>query len=99
MDKYGHRKLRKMLLDESRDRPASASDEHGDELVFQYSSIGSLDPKWLYDEFCDSCCASAGGSNGLNRERMKNAGTGLHLIWPTVDEVRNSVEGYQVSRS
>eukprot|EP01083_Nonionella_stella_P022397 61948_1 len=51
-------------------------------LVLNCSSIGSITEKWLKDEFY---MGSFGAQNGNN----------LRLIWPSVSNVCDSIEGYQ----
>ncbi|KAH0502407.1 Tyrosyl-DNA phosphodiesterase 1 [Microtus ochrogaster] len=63
-------------------------------IVGQFSSIGSLGPdesKWLCSEFKESLLAQRedGGTPG------KSAAP-LHLIYPSVENVRTSLEGYPV---
>ena len=51
----------------------------------QFSSLGSLDEKWM-DEFSSS--VQAGSTFG--KEKL---GTGpVHIIWPTVEDIRCSIE-------
>jgi tyrosyl-DNA phosphodiesterase-1 len=53
----------------------------------QFSSLGSLDEKWM-SEF--ACSLSAGKS-----DNGSPLGIGKPLIvWPTVEDVRTSIEGY-----
>lgn len=54
-------------------------------LLLQFSSLGSLDEKWML-EFASSMSA------GVTRDK-KPLGVGEPLIiWPTVEDVRNSLE-------
>ncbi|KAG3115967.1 hypothetical protein PI124_g7170 [Phytophthora idaei] len=87
MEKYGHlrvRKLLKMYKIPPTDNP----------LICQFSSLGSLDEKWLFGEFAESFLP-----------RKKNISPtsmpvqALHIIWPSVEDVRNSLEGWNSGRS
>ncbi|CAM0146194.1 unnamed protein product [Urochloa decumbens] len=80
--KWGHMKLRNVLEECMFDKQFCKSP-----LVYQFSSLGSLDEKWM-SEF--ACSLSAGKSDDGSQ-----LGTGKPLIvWPTVEDVRCSIEGY-----
>eukprot|EP00249_Psilotum_nudum_P000761 c12868_g1_i1 orf=506-2593(-) len=82
LKKWGHMKLRTILEEQHFDEDFTHSP-----LVYQFSSLGSLDEKWL-SEFTSSMCAGStfGG---------KPLGLGtFQIIWPTVEDVRWSLEGY-----
>lgn len=82
LKKWGHMKLRSILQECTFENEFQNSP-----LVYQFSSLGSLDEKWL-SEFAYSL--SAGVS-----ENEKPLGIGEPLIvWPTVEDVRCSLEGY-----
>ncbi|XP_071934945.1 tyrosyl-DNA phosphodiesterase 1 [Coffea arabica] len=82
LKKWGHMKLRTVLQE------CTFSEEfQKSPLVYQFSSLGSLDEKWML-EFASSMSA------GVTRDK-KPLGVGEPLIiWPTVEDVRNSLEGY-----
>jgi tyrosyl-DNA phosphodiesterase-1 len=88
MHRFGHMRVRAVL--QAQQLPTRFQDAT---LVCQYSSLGSLTEKWLFDEFGTSMTAchgsdDAGGSK--SRQRRPN----IHCIWPTVEDVRSSVLGY-----
>ncbi|KAL3519526.1 hypothetical protein ACH5RR_017675 [Cinchona calisaya] len=80
--KWGHMKLHTVLQE------CTFSEEfRKSPLVYQFSSLGSLDEKWMA-EFQSSMSAGV-------TENKKPLGVGEPLIiWPTVEDVRNSLEGY-----
>ncbi|XAR53762.1 Phosphodiesterase I [Bertholletia excelsa] len=82
LKKWGHIKLRNVLQECIFDRKFQKSP-----LVYQFSSIGSLDEKWM-SELASSM------SSGVSEDRTP-LGLGQPLIiWPTVEDVRCSLEGY-----
>ncbi|CCI44384.1 unnamed protein product [Albugo candida] len=58
-------------------------------LICQFSSLGSLTEPWLYDEFAES----------LQAHTAKNTLPPLHLIWPSAEQVKNSIEGWNAGRA
>ncbi|CAM6084772.1 unnamed protein product [Calypogeia fissa] len=82
LTRWGHMKLRRVLQEQS------FEDEfRGSPVVFQFSSLGSLDEKWL-NELTTSICA---GSTFAK----KPLGIGkVQIVWPTVEDIRCSLEGY-----
>jgi tyrosyl-DNA phosphodiesterase-1 len=108
--RYGHMKVRRVLSRES--IPPELANTG---LVAQCSSLGSLKQKWIDDEFTVSMCASApsttsssssgksGNANALtmlsNGARRAASIPRMKLVWPTVDDVRNSLEGYAAGGS
>ena len=92
MNHYGHMKLRTLLSEQNFDECF-----RGSPLVYQFSSLGSLDEKWLYQEFTQS--ASRGDTTNVHNDpvrlgKPKDLEKDLHLVWPTVMEVRDSLEGW-----
>ncbi|XP_039796386.1 tyrosyl-DNA phosphodiesterase 1-like isoform X4 [Panicum virgatum] len=80
--KWGHMKLRSVLEECTFEKQFCKSP-----LIYQFSSLGSLDEKWM-SEFTYSL--SAGKSDDGSP-----LGIGKPLIvWPTVEDVRCSIEGY-----
>ncbi|KAG0545190.1 hypothetical protein BDA96_02G340400 [Sorghum bicolor] len=80
--KWGHMKLRNVLDEITFNKQFCKSP-----LIYQFSSLGSLDEKWM-SEF--ACSLSAGKSDDGSQ-----LGIGKPLIvWPTVEDVRCSIEGY-----
>ncbi|KAK2494752.1 hypothetical protein MC885_001987 [Smutsia gigantea] len=64
-------------------------------IVGQFSSIGSMgsdESKWLCSEFKESLVMLGNESRTLGRSAIP-----LHLIYPSVENVRTSLEGYPVS--
>nr|GMD05196.1 tyrosyl-DNA phosphodiesterase 1 [Ipomoea batatas] len=82
LKKWGHMKLRTVLQECTFSKEFQKSP-----LVYQFSSLGSLDEKWM-TEFASSL--SAGKSDDKTP-----LGIGEQMIvWPTVEDVRCSLEGY-----
>ncbi|XP_031500494.1 tyrosyl-DNA phosphodiesterase 1 [Nymphaea colorata] len=82
LKKWGHMKLRSVLQESLFDKEFQKSP-----IVYQFSSLGSLDQKWM-DEL------SASMSSGLS-ENGSSLGLGnVQIIWPNVEDVRCSLEGY-----
>ncbi|KAD3337938.1 hypothetical protein R6Q59_027298 [Mikania micrantha] len=80
--KWGHMKIRSVLQDYVFDKEFRNSP-----LIYQFSSLGSLDEKWMA-EFAFSM------SSGVSEDK-KPLGLGEPLIvWPTVEDIRCSLEGY-----
>ncbi|XP_073923442.1 tyrosyl-DNA phosphodiesterase 1 isoform X5 [Castor canadensis] len=92
-DNWGHFRLRKLL----REHASSIPKAEYWPIVGQFSSIGSLgadDSKWLCSEFKESLVTL--------REQRKTAGKSaapFHLIYPSVENVRTSLEGYPAGGS
>ncbi|CAI9087769.1 OLC1v1021938C1 [Oldenlandia corymbosa var. corymbosa] len=82
LKKWGHMKLRSVLQE------CTFSEEfRKSPLIYQFSSLGSLDEKWMA-EFAASMSA------GISEDR-KPLGLGEPLIvWPSVEDIRTSLEGY-----
>ncbi|CAB3995701.1 tyrosyl-DNA phosphodiesterase 1-like [Paramuricea clavata] len=84
-DKWGHMKLRKLLQ-----QYGEFDDIDSWPVIGQFSSIGSLGPdksKWLCSEWLRSL-ASTNSLTSLDHDPS------LHLMFPTVENVRTSLEGY-----
>lgn len=87
LKKWGHMKLRSVLEECIFDKEFCKSP-----LVYQFSSLGSLDEKWLA-EFASSM------SSGMTSDKSP-LGIGKPLIiWPTVEDVRCSLEGYRAGNA
>ncbi|KAL4144798.1 hypothetical protein PRNP1_013924 [Phytophthora ramorum] len=87
MERYGHLRVRKLLKTfnvPQTDNP----------LICQFSSLGSLDEKWLFGEFAESFLP---GKKNISASSMPVQA--LHIIWPSVEDVRNSLEGWNSGRS
>ncbi|KAG1656318.1 hypothetical protein FOA52_006649 [Chlamydomonas sp. UWO 241] len=106
IQRWGHMRVRALL---SRVRPGhvgglggnsggvsssgrgSSGGSQPPQLVLQSSSIGMMDNTWLREEFGASLssepgCGSAGGRPPGNGQ--------IVFVWPTVDQVRSSYEGW-----
>ncbi|XP_024530041.1 tyrosyl-DNA phosphodiesterase 1 [Selaginella moellendorffii] len=83
LNKWGHMKLRSILKEEKFDKKFQNSP-----LVYQFSSLGSLDEKWM-EEFSSSL--SEGSTLDGRRLGLGEA----QIIFPTVEDVRQSLEGYR----
>ncbi|KAI3863098.1 hypothetical protein MKW98_015556 [Papaver atlanticum] len=82
LKKWGHMKLRSVLRDCVFDKEFQKSP-----LVYQFSSLGSLDEKWMAE-------LASSMSSGSTHDKL-SLGLGKELIvWPTVEDVRFSLEGY-----
>ncbi|XP_077179581.1 tyrosyl-DNA phosphodiesterase 1-like isoform X2 [Paroedura picta] len=85
-EKWGHLKLRKLLKDHT------MQVEDSWPVIGQFSSIASIGPdesKWLCSEFRQSLATL-----GNSAESLMNQEVPIHLIYPTVDNVRQSLEGF-----
>lgn len=92
-EKWGHLRLRKLLKEHATHVP----DEDSWPLIGQFSSIGSMgadQSKWLCTEFRSSL-----GTLGNGRKALANHDIPIHLVYPTVDNVRQSLEGYPAGGS
>ncbi|XP_040528900.1 tyrosyl-DNA phosphodiesterase 1 isoform X1 [Gallus gallus] len=92
-EKWGHLRLRKLLKDHASSIPAQESWP----VVGQFSSIGSLGAdgsKWLCSEFQESLVAAGSGVAALLKCDVP-----IHLVYPTVSNVRQSLEGYPAGGS
>ncbi|KAL2473374.1 tyrosyl-DNA phosphodiesterase-related [Forsythia ovata] len=82
LKKWGHMKLRTVLQECTFEK-----EFHMSPLVCQFSSLGSLDEKWMAE-------LTSSMSAGVSEDK-KPLGLGKPLIiWPTVEGVRCSLEGY-----
>ncbi|XP_052502665.1 tyrosyl-DNA phosphodiesterase 1 isoform X4 [Budorcas taxicolor] len=91
-DNWGHFRLRKLLKAHASPAPGAESWP----AVGQFSSIGSMgadESKWLCSEFKESLVT-------LGKEsRTLGSAAPLHLIYPSVENVRTSLEGYPAGGS
>ena len=95
----GYLKLRRAIMDAFPRHPEAGSENTKPPVLCQMSSLGCLNSKWL-DKFSEAIdYTSTHGTKPVkdyaivskNRPPLQNQ---LRIIWPTVDEIRNSVEGY-----
>ncbi|XP_037359616.1 tyrosyl-DNA phosphodiesterase 1 isoform X2 [Talpa occidentalis] len=92
-DNWGHFRLRK-LLKEQASRTLQAESWP---VVGQFSSIGSMgadESKWLCSEFQESLVTMGKEGRALGKSAVP-----LHLIYPSVENVRTSLEGYPAGGS
>ncbi|KFZ47816.1 Tyrosyl-DNA phosphodiesterase 1, partial [Antrostomus carolinensis] len=92
-EKWGHLRLRKLLKEHASSKPAQESWP----VVGQFSSIGSMGAdgsKWLCSEFQESLVAA-----GSNVTTLLKCDVPIHLVYPTVNNVRQSLEGYPAGGS
>lgn len=82
MKKWGHMKLRTILQECTFDKEFRKSP-----LAYQFSSLGSLDEKWMAE-------LASSMSSGLSDDRTPLGPGEPLIIWPTVEDVRCSLEGY-----
>ncbi|KGL93773.1 Tyrosyl-DNA phosphodiesterase 1 [Charadrius vociferus] len=92
-EKWGHLRLRKLLKEHASSIPAQESWP----VVGQFSSIGSMGAdgsKWLCSEFQESLVAAGSSVTSLIKCDVP-----IHLVYPTVNNVRQSLEGYPAGGS
>ncbi|KAG9283992.1 hypothetical protein G9A89_005499 [Geosiphon pyriformis] len=89
-NKWGHMRLRTVLGENYKIEREFLEEST---VIAQCSSIGSLGAKenWFVNEFAISLF------NGRNQEKSSN--TSLKLVFPTVNNVRNSLEGWAAGGS
>ncbi|CAL8352121.1 unnamed protein product [Merluccius merluccius] len=90
MDRWGHLRLRKLLYDHAIPVP----DDEIWPVIGQFSSIGSMGldkTKWLAGEFQRTLTTL--GKSSLRQDPP------IHLVYPSVDDVRKSLEGYPAGGS
>jgi tyrosyl-DNA phosphodiesterase-1 len=56
-------------------------------LIFQFSSLGSLSEAWIRKEFCSSL-------TGVVHPPKASLSSFVKIVWPTVESVRDSLEGW-----
>ncbi|KAK8501921.1 hypothetical protein V6N13_023299 [Hibiscus sabdariffa] len=82
MKKWGHMKMRTVLQECVFDKEFQRSP-----LVYQFSSLGSLDEKWMAE-------LATSMSSGYSEDKTPLGLGESSIIWPTVEDVRCSLEGY-----
>lgn len=96
LHKYGHMKLRRVLSEEVLpDKFAKAP------ITAQFSSIGNISETWLMNEIRTSFAASKNRHTGSGASASAASASlpPMHLIWPTVSSVRDSLEGWHAGAS
>ncbi|KAL7526266.1 hypothetical protein ACHAXR_002762, partial [Thalassiosira sp. AJA248-18] len=105
---FGYLKLRKAVIDwVCSHRQNSKQPSSPKPIVCQFSSIGSLNEKWL-NQFLSAIDYSStrdvdpikndsqkGGKKGPKDNQPPVLSSRMKIVWPTMDEIRTSVEGYQ----
>uniref|UniRef100_A0AAR2LYM8 Tyrosyl-DNA phosphodiesterase 1 n=1 Tax=Pygocentrus nattereri TaxID=42514 RepID=A0AAR2LYM8_PYGNA len=92
MEKWGHLKLRKLLSEHT--CPVQNAEQWP--VIGQFSSIGSMGldkTKWLAAEFQRTLTTLGKASSS------SSPGTSVLLVYPSVDNVRTSLEGYPAGGS
>lgn len=92
-DNWGHFRLRKVLKEHASSIPKAEAWP----VVGQFSSIGSMgadESKWLCAEFKETLVTLGKESRAPGRSPAP-----LHLIYPSVENVRTSLEGYPAGGS
>ncbi|XP_056402112.1 tyrosyl-DNA phosphodiesterase 1 isoform X2 [Hyla sarda] len=92
-EKWGHFRLRKIL----REKCGPIAGVESWPVIGQFSSIGSMgtdQSKWLHSEFSESMKTLGKGEKTLPHSQKP-----LQLIYPSVDNVRTSLEGYPAGGS
>ena len=64
-------------------------------VICQFSSMGSLSTKWLHDFISAIDIHSTSEANTTSRKPESLLVDKIKLVWPTVEEIRTSIEGYQ----
>lgn len=85
---FGHARLRKLLSKHVLETPRSDS-----AAVCQFSSLGSIQQKWLEEEFSATLFASC------NADTSATASRDIQLVFPTLEQVQGSNEGLQAGAS
>ncbi|KAL0353227.1 UNVERIFIED_CONTAM: Tyrosyl-DNA phosphodiesterase 1 [Sesamum angustifolium] len=80
--KWGHMKLRSVLQECTFEKQFETSP-----LVYQFSSLGSLDEKWMAE-------LASSMSAGMTEDKSPLGPGKPLIIWPSVEDVRCSLEGY-----
>ncbi|XP_036887116.1 tyrosyl-DNA phosphodiesterase 1 [Sturnira hondurensis] len=92
-DNWGHFRLRKLLKEHASSTPGAEAWP----IIGQFSSIGSMGAdasKWLCSEFTETLATLGKESRAPGRDVAP-----LHLIYPSVENVRTSLEGYPAGGS
>ncbi|XP_073494314.1 tyrosyl-DNA phosphodiesterase 1 [Phyllobates terribilis] len=92
-EKWGHFRVRKIL----REKCSPVAGRESWPVIGQFSSIGSMgadQSKWLHSEFSESM-----KTLGKGVKTLPHSENPLQLIYPSVDNVRTSLEGYPAGGS
>ncbi|KAJ1526493.1 tyrosyl-DNA phosphodiesterase 1, partial [Nowakowskiella sp. JEL0078] len=85
LKKWGHKRVSDVL------RRVDASENIKETIIMQFSSVGSIDEKWLIDEFGKSLMEC--------KNRVKSKYPKFSMIYPTVENVRTCLEGWEGGNS
>ncbi|KAJ3066521.1 tyrosyl-DNA phosphodiesterase 1 [Podochytrium sp. JEL0797] len=98
MIKWGHKKLAECL---KRDVVLSPDIIVNSTVICQYSSVGSLgaDDKWLAKEFGASLSQASNAGGGMFQPNSGKPKWKMALVFPTVSEVRDSLQGWAAGDS
>jgi hypothetical protein len=108
-DNFGYLKLRQaIILSTSPQKQNGKRTTPPAPLICQISSIGSLNVKWL-DQFLSAIDSSStheldpehdisssgeGGKKSVHTDKQRPLSSRLKIVWPTMEEIRTSIEGY-----
>lgn len=98
---FGHLRLRHVLKENvhgAMDMPQNGTSMHheSEAVICQFSSLGSIQEKWLTEEFGESLSAQRCG------KKIRKGDDGhidIKLVYPTVEQVSRSNEGIQAGMS
>ena len=91
MARFGHMKVRAVLQRELVLDTADSAHLAAAPITAQFSSLGSVQAKWLTE-----LRRSLGATAGPQRSSDPPA---IRLVWPTLDDVRDSIEGWMAGGS
>jgi tyrosyl-DNA phosphodiesterase-1 len=94
-EKHGYLKLKSCLENEDGGFPEIFKNAP---IACQYSSVGSLTSKWL-SSFAESLSAGSISETSTPLGLPSDFTSDVHLIWPSAEEVQNSLEGWFAGRS
>lgn len=97
LHKWGHLKMAKAL-----NHFANCTSTAGWSLIGQFSSIGSLGAdkdKWLCSEWLKSLSSTKSDAKSGSLRITSSKGIPIKLIFPAVEDVRTSLEGYPAGAS
>jgi tyrosyl-DNA phosphodiesterase-1 len=108
-DNFGYLKLRQaIILSTSPQKQNGKRTTPPAPLICQISSIGSLNVKWL-DQFLSAIDSSStheldpehdisssgkDGKKSVHTDKQRPLSSRLKIVWPTMEEIRTSIEGY-----
>ncbi|KAI8807713.1 tyrosyl-DNA phosphodiesterase I [Cladochytrium replicatum] len=94
LSRWGHMRIRNIL--KNVDGVDDCSNERS-EVICQFSSVGSFDEGWLSSELFESLSTTRHSSSAILRPQLPRPC--LRLIYPTVENVRTSLEGWCAGNS